>query len=40
MAVKKAIEMVNEPDKPAAEALPDMIVLKPQLVVRKSTQTA
>jgi len=38
MAVKKAIEMVNEPDKPLTAALPDTIILKPQLIARESTR--
>lgn len=38
MAVKKAIELVNGPEKPGPEALPDTIILKPELVLRRSTQ--
>lgn len=40
MAVKKAIEMVNEPDKLQHEALPDTIIIKPELIVRQSTKTS
>jgi DNA-binding LacI/PurR family transcriptional regulator len=38
MAVKKVIEMVNQPDKPRKDALPDTIILKPELIIRESTQ--
>ena len=38
MAVKKVIEMVNEPEKSLSTALPNTIILKPQLIVRESTR--
>jgi DNA-binding LacI/PurR family transcriptional regulator len=38
MSVKKVIEMINEPDKSSKDALPDTIILKPELIVRESTQ--
>lgn len=38
MAVKKAIGIVNKPEKSISDSLPDTIVLKPQLVIRQSTQ--
>jgi LacI family transcriptional regulator len=37
MAVKKVIEMVNGAENPA-ESLPDTLILKPQLVMRRSTE--
>ena len=38
MAVKKALDMVNGFDPRSGDSLPDTIILKPQLIIRKSSQ--
>jgi LacI family transcriptional regulator len=38
VAVKKAIELVNGVDEQNPDSLPDIIILKPQLIARQSTQ--